>query len=93
MASNVDWGQVLKDRFYIFKVEENAFLQSLDICNSSDVAAQKIYETIRNDSEIPANLKLMYKEFLFGTHVKVKKRIKSRISNMRRNFKQVFLCA
>ena len=47
MASNVDWDEILKDRYATFKIEENDYVDSLKICNSSDVAAEKIYEVIR----------------------------------------------
>ena len=87
MASNVDWEVILKDRFFTFKVEENAFLQSLDSCNSTEIAAERIYESIKDDDEIPENLKLLYQEFIFSTNDKVKSRIKHRISNMRCNLK------
>ena len=47
MASNIDWALILRDRFATFKVEENAFLESLKICNSSEVAIERIYEAIK----------------------------------------------
>ena len=87
MASNIDWQLIMKDRFATFKVEEIAFLESLKICNSTDVATEKIYEAIKHDGDIPRSLKLMYKEAIYGENEKVKSRIKNRISNIRRHLR------
>ena len=40
MASNVDWAEILKDKYSTFKIEEKAFVESLKICNSNEVAAE-----------------------------------------------------
>ena len=85
MASFIDWDEVLRDRYATFKLEEQGFEESLEICNSTDVSAEKIYYTIRDADEIPENLKMMYREAVFGHNEKVRNRIKNRISNMRRN--------
>ena len=77
----------MRDRYVTFKLEEEGFAQSLEICNSTEVAAEKIYYTIRDSDEIPENLKMMYKEAVFGYNEKVRNRIKNRIGNMRRNNK------
>ena len=87
MASPIDWEKIMKERYFIFKLEEDGFRESLEICNSSNVSAEKIYYKIRDSTDIPFNLKLLYKEAVFGYHPKVKKRIKDRIANMRRNDK------
>ena len=87
MASNIDWALVLRDRFATFKVEENAFVESLKICNSTEVAIERIYEAIKEDDAVPRNLKLMYREAIFGDNEKVKGRIRNRISNIRRHLK------
>ena len=77
----------MHERYVTFKLEEQGFRESLEICNSTDVSAEKMYYTIRDAPEIPSNLKLMYKEAVFGYNEKVKNRIKHCISNMRRNLK------
>ena len=87
MAEAIDWEEILKDRYAIFKLEEQGFKESIDICNSTDVSAEKIYYTIMDSDEIPDNLKKLYREAVFGFNKKVKKRIKDRIANMRRNHK------
>ena len=89
MASNIDWEDVLKDRFPTFKVEELAFIESLKIANSTEVAAERIYEAIKTNDEIPENLKILYKEAVYGSQEKVRLRIRNRIGNIRRNNKQV----
>ena len=90
MASNIDWDVIMRDRFTTFKLEENTFVESLKICNSNEVAAERIYDAIKDDSDIPENLKLMYREAVFGENEAVKRRIKNRITNMRRNHKYDF---
>ena len=87
MASNVDWPTILKDRHTTFKVEENAFLESLKIANSNEVAAERIYQAIKDDPEIPENLKIIYREAVYGTMEKVKTRVRNRIGNIRRHLK------
>ena len=75
------------DRYPTFHLEEQGFVESLEICNSTEISAEKIYYTIRDSDEIPENLKLMYKEAVFGYNEKVKKCIKHRINNIRRSHK------
>ena len=83
MASNLDWDEIFKDRHPAFKVEENAFVASLKICNSTEVAAEHIYRAIKDDKDIPENLKLIYKEAVYGSNKQVKKRIRNRMTNIR----------
>ena len=79
------WQQPLSDRYATYKVEERAFAQSLKVCNSTDVSAEKIYDAIKDDGDVSPNLKALYREAIFGTDKDVKARIKHRISNLRRN--------
>ena len=91
MASNVDWEEILRDRYATFKVEEQAFLDSLKICNSTEISTERIYDAIKGDPDVPANLKLMYREAVFGTNQQVKNRIKNRLGNIRRHVRQDLL--
>ena len=90
-APTVDWPSIMKDRFATFKVEETAFVESLKICNSNDVAIVKIYEAIKDLEDMPKSLIMMYREAAYGDNEKVKRRIKNRMSNIRRNLKYKFL--
>ena len=82
MASNVpvDWKLILKSKHTTFNVEENAFRESLKIANSNEVAAEKIYHAIKNDADVPDTLKMIYREAVYGTHPKVKKRVRNRLA-------------
>ena len=91
MAANVDWPSIMKDRFATFEIEETAFCKSLQICNSTEVAIAKIYEAIKDLQDIPNSLILMYREAAYGENEKVKRRIRNRISNIRRNMKYSLL--
>ena len=87
MAAQLDWDQILNDRYATFKIEETAFIESLQIANSNDIAAQCIYEAIKDKEDIPENLTLMYREAIFGSNTQVRKRIRNRMGNIRRNMK------
>ena len=89
MADNVNWEKILRDRYSTFKAEEKAYVDSLEICNSTDISIEKIYETIKNNEDIPTNLKLMYRKAIFGQDKTVKTRIKNRIGNIRHNVRYV----
>ena len=84
MASQVNWKELLDGRYPSYKVEVNAFLESVDISSSTEVSMDFIYEAIKSDPNVCDNLKLLYHEANFGTHKLVKKRIKSRVAGFRR---------
>ena len=95
MASNVDWSEILKDKYSTFKIEEKAFVESLKICNSNEIAAEQIYQAIKDEDEIPDNLKLIYREAVYGSNERVKLRVRNRIGNIRRHlrlFHYLFIC-
>ena len=87
MANSIDWEEVMHDRYVTFKLEKQGFRESLEICNSTEVSAEKIYYTIKDAPDFPENLKMMYREAVFGFNEKVQNRMKHRISNIRRNYK------
>ena len=91
MAWNVqpdpDWDQLLKAKYSLFKVEVQAYLDNLDIATSSDISMAHIFNAIRNDSKVNENLKLWYREALYGKNKDVKVRIRNRIANFRRTLK------
>ena len=82
-----DWDQLLKAKYNSYKVEVQAYLDSLDIATSSEISMSYIYEAIRNDDKVNGNLKLLYKEALYGKNKEVKSRIQNRIANFRRSLK------
>ena len=84
MAENINWAALLDARYASYNVEVTAYLDSLDISSSSEVSIEKIYQAIKDDTEVDSNLKLLYKEAAFGTDKGVKKRMKNRVSNFRR---------
>ena len=87
MATAIDWEKILDGRYPSYKVEVVAYLASLDIATSTDVSMQVIYDAIKNDLQVCENLKLLYKEALFGTEKSVRLRIKNRIGNFRRGLR------
>ena len=84
MATPIDWKKLCDARYPSYKVEVTAFLESLEISSSTDISMQKIYYAIRDDSNVCNDLKLLYKEAIFGNERLVKARIKNRIGNFRR---------
>ena len=85
------WKNLLKERYPTFKVEERAFVNSLKVCNSTDVSAEKIYEQIKEDSDVPKNLKALYCECVFGSDKEVKTCIRNRIANIRQSVRFVHI--
>ena len=84
MAAPTDWKKLCDARYPSYKVEVSAFLDSLEISSSTEISMQKIYYAIRDDNNVCSDLKLLYKEAIFGNEKLVKARIKNRIGNFRR---------
>ena len=89
MASGVNWDKILEGCYPSYKVEVNAFLDSLEISSSVDITIEKIYEVIKSDENVCDNLKLLYHEAINGSHKAVKSRIRNRIGNFWRGLKSV----
>ena len=87
MAGAWNWQEILRERFPTFKVEEDAFIECLDIACSTEVYIEQIYEAIKNVNHVPNNLKALYHKAMLNGDKDVVKRIKNRISNIRRNCK------
>ena len=84
MACQVNWSKILEGRYPSYKVEVLAYLDSLDVSNSTEISIEYIYEEIKADPNVCDNLKLLYHEAVFGESKPVKTRIKNRVSNFRR---------
>ena len=83
MATEVNWSNLLDHKYASYKVEVNAFLDSLDISNSTNVSMAYIYDQIRNALKVDENLKLLYHEAVHGSEKSVKLRIKKRLTNLK----------
>ena len=46
----------------MYKIEEKVFAQSLKVCNSVEVSMEKIYDAIKDNGDVPNNLKALYHE-------------------------------
>ena len=90
MASKVDWSDLLDKKYNSYKVEVSAYLDSLDVSNSSDISMQFIYDRIRHAPKVHENLKLLYKEVIYGSEKAVKMRIRNRLANFKRSLKYVY---
>ena len=86
-GSDIDWETVLKGKYVSYNIEIEAYLASLEIATSTEISMQKIYFAIRDSPVVHDNLKMLYREALFGKNKEVKARMKNRISNFRRNYK------
>ena len=86
MASGTDWKKLLDARYPSYKVEVEAFIDSLSVSNSNELSAQKVFEAIQFNDEVDNNLKLLYSEAIYGTDKEVKARIKNRMSNFKQGF-------
>ena len=85
--SEPDWEALLKPKYNSFKVEVEAYLDSIEIATSTEISMANIYKAIKDDPKVNPDLKLLYKEALFGKNKDVKARIKNRIANFRRGLK------
>ena len=83
MASQVNWSKILDQRFPSYKLEVTAFLDTLHISKSTDVSIEKIYNVIKDDSNIPDDLKMLYKECIHGSDKNVKLRIHNHVGNFK----------
>ena len=87
MAVQQDWKALLKKNYPSYKVEVEAFLDSLAIATSNEISASKVYDAIKDIPEVNSNLKSLYREALFGRDKDMKSRIKNRMMNFCRNLK------
>ena len=90
MATNIDWSDLLDKKYPSYKVEVNAYLDSLEIATSNDVSIDKIYQAIHYDEDVNENLRLLYHECIYGTDKNVKSRIRNRVANFRCALRCVF---
>ena len=77
-----NWEIVLKGKYNSFNIEVEAYLDSLEIATSTDISASKIYEAIKDSNEVHPNLKMLYREAVYGTNkeVSLASKIESQIS-------------
>ena len=68
MASDEYWKVLLKKNYPSYKVEVDAFLNSLEIATSNEISASKVYQAIKHLPEVNDDLKSLYREALFGTN-------------------------
>ena len=87
MGTPVDWTKLREARYPSYKVEVEAFLDSLSVSNSNEVTIAKVFDAIKYNDDVDDNLKLLYGEAVFGTDKQVKLRIKNRIANFRRGLR------
>ena len=87
MASATNWAELLDKKYPSYTVELNAFLATANVCKGTDVSIQNIYEAIRNDDKVEANLKILYHECIYGTNKDVKLRICNRVAHFRRTLR------
>ena len=89
MASLNDWSVLLDARYPSYKVEVEAFLDSLEVSNSNEVSMACVFDAIRDQPEVSDNLKLLYHEAVNGTDKNVKLCIKNRMANFRRALRYI----
>ena len=75
------------ERLYLLEIEESIFLEAILKSSCADVIAKAIYEIIKDAVEISESLKNLYRQGLFGTDKKIKKRLRNRMYAIRRKNK------
>ena len=87
MASFINWSELLDQRYPSYKVEVNAFLDSLEVASSPEITIEKVYLAIKDDPQVNDNLLALYHEAIYGTNKDVKLRMKNRMSNFKRGLR------
>ena len=70
--------------FPILKLERDVYNQNVAIGNFTDLIADKIYEQLCILDGSPENLRQFYYEAIYGSDKKMKERLASRISYIRK---------
>ena len=70
--------------FPILKLERDVYNQNISIGNFTDLIADKIYEQLCLFDGSPENLRQFYYEAIYGKEKKMKERLASRISYIRK---------
>ena len=87
MASSSGNTSIRQERLYLLELEEAIFLEVILTSSCADVIAKSIYEVIKDGDEIFQGLKDLYRQGLFGTDKKIKKRLRNRMYAIRRKHK------
>ena len=90
MASAVDWDALLVKKYPSYKIKVEAFLDAAEISSSSEIAAEIMFERIKDEENVSSDLKLIYKKSILGSHKGCKSRINNCIGNFRRNLRWDF---
>ena len=72
-----DWDAIRRQRFSVYDVEKSVYMNTKAKDNQPEVYAKYICDAIR-DGDVPENLRKMYREAVYGTNLKVRKRILKR---------------
>ena len=88
MASKIDWEDVMCEVYVTFK--ENKISDKLKkyvLAPMHQLKSYIYYKVIYMPKTFQKNLKMMYREAVFGSNEKMKKHMKHSISNMSRKYK------
>ena len=91
IMASTNWSEILEQHFPPYKVEVTASLDTVHISNSTDISIEKIYEIIKENDEVPEDLKLLYHESVHGTDKNVKLRMRNHIGNFKRGLRFVII--
>ena len=72
--------------FPILKLERDVYNDNISVGNFTELIATKIYEQLCLYDGSPEKLRIFYHEGLFGNDKKVKEKLGSRISYIRKTF-------
>ena len=87
MANEVNFAKLLDKKYASYTVEVEAFLDTCQVSSSTEVAAQMIYDKIKDYCKVDSNLKILYHEAVFGSDKDVKACIKNRITHFWRTLR------
>ena len=74
---SVDWDKIRKQRFSVFPIEKEIYVNTKAKANQPEIYAKYICDGLKVGS-VPDDLMKMYREAVYGTNAKVRKRIYKR---------------
>ena len=86
MATLTGWEAILKERYGVFDIEKSLYKQYMTVLSTPRALTQAICDGIR-PTEVPFNLRKIYREAVYGTNAKVRARILNQMNTIGRSIR------
>ena len=78
MADNSGWEKILQGKYKAYDIEKSIYAEHRNKANTPEMYAKFICDHLR-EGDVLDNLRLMYREAVYGSHPKVRTRIIKRV--------------